>query len=227
MPVKYCIPHTNKPVWIASGWESPEWKNIKSIEVANFRPESSDHRPVTKVKLQYDDDGIYGLFFVKDRYVRCIRTSFQDHVYKDSCVEFFVQPDQGKGYFNFEFNCGGALLSTYITYSITPEGKVEKNETLPFQEEDRGMIRIYHSLPRIVEPEIQEETEWQLGFFIPFSLFKKYIGKARHNPGEKWRANFYKCGDETSHPHWASWSPVDELNFHMPQCFGTIEFGPY
>jgi hypothetical protein len=41
---------------------------------------------------------------------------------------------------------------------------------------------------------------------------------------QSWRDNFYKCGDQTSHPHWASWSPVDDLNFHLPRCFGTICF---
>jgi hypothetical protein len=42
--------------------------------------------------------------------------------------------------------------------------------------------------------------------------------------GNLWRANFYKCGDDTSHPHWAAWSPVDELNFHLPRCFGRLGF---
>jgi len=37
------------------------------------------------------------------------------------------------------------------------------------------------------------------------------------------RGNFFKCGDETSHPHWASWSPIsEELNFHRPETFGSI-----
>ena len=27
-----------------------------------------------------------------------------------------------------------------------------------------------------------------------------------------WRANFYKCGDDTSHPHWAAWSPLKKVN---------------
>ena len=35
---------------------------------------------------------------------------------------------------------------------------------------------------------------------------------------------FFKCGDKTSHPHWASWNPVDELNFHLPRCFSEIIF---
>lgn len=223
--MRFVIPHTNKAVKLESGWESPEWKDIEPVEIANYRPESSSHRPVTKVKLQYDNDGIYGLFFVKDRYVRCTRTAFQDHVYKDSCVEFFAQPSKSKGYFNFEFNCGGTLLSSYIGCMITPDRTVKKSKIIELNKKDRELVRIYHSLPPIVEPELQEETEWLLGFFIPFSLFEKYIGEIGNVAGQRWKANFYKCGDETSRPHWASWSPVDELNFHLPQCFGTIEFG--
>ncbi|MCD6337129.1 MAG: hypothetical protein J7M01_02720, partial [Candidatus Marinimicrobia bacterium] len=36
--------------------------------------------------------------------------------------------------------------------------------------------------------------------------------------------NLYKCGDKTSHPHWASWSPIDKLNFHQPKHFGEFVF---
>jgi hypothetical protein len=39
----------------------------------------------------------------------------QDPVWKDSRVEFFAQPMPERGYFNFEFNCGGAFLCYHIT----------------------------------------------------------------------------------------------------------------
>jgi hypothetical protein len=44
--------------------------------------------------------------------------------------------------------------------------------------------------------------------------------------GVRWKANFYKCADKTSHPHWLTWSPVDypTPKFHLPQFFGTLEF---
>jgi hypothetical protein len=42
--------------------------------------------------------------------------------------------------------------------------------------------------------------------------------------GNLWRANFYKCGHDTSHPHRGAWSPVDELNYHLPRCFGRLGF---
>jgi len=37
-----------------------------------------------------------------------------DEVWKDSCVEFFIQPRPDAGYFNLEMNAGGAHLCCYI-----------------------------------------------------------------------------------------------------------------
>ena len=73
--------------------------------------------------MLYDANGLYGIFRVQDRYVRCVRTQYHDAVWKDSCVEFFAQPKPDRGYFNFEFNCGGAFLCSYITNpERTPDG---------------------------------------------------------------------------------------------------------
>jgi hypothetical protein len=76
----------------------------------------------------------------------------------------------------------------------------------------------------VVEPEIQEPTTWFIEFRIPISLLEKYVGPIGDPRGQRWTANFYKCGDKTSHPHWISWAPVDQLNFHLPRCFGPIVF---
>ena len=201
-------------------WDGPAWGQADVLELASFRPEGSAHRPVTSAKLLYDDAGAFGIFRVEDRYVRCVHTGYNDPVYKDSCVEFFVRPKEDRGYFNFEFNCGGAFLCSYITDPARVPGGFKEFVLIP--EEDGKRIDVYHSMPRVIEPEVAEPTVWLLEFFIPFSLLEKYTGPI--DTGREWRANFYKCGDETSHPHWASWSPVDELNFHLPRCFGTLGF---
>ena len=57
----------------------------------------------------------------RDQYVRCTHRTYGDPVYRDSCVEFFIQPKPGRGYFNFEFNCGGAFLCNYRLLSF-PRG---------------------------------------------------------------------------------------------------------
>ena len=203
-------------------WDGPAWMQAESLELVHFRPEGSNHRPETSARLLYNADGIFGIFHVADRYVRAVSTRYGGPVYKDSCVEFFVKPVPEKGYFNFEFNCGGTLLCSYITDAErTPEGFME---FIPVPEEEAKLVTVYHSLHQVVDPEITGPLTWMLEFFIPFALLEKNIGALGCLTGREWKANFYKCGDETSHPHWASWQPVPQLNFHMPEYFGTIRF---
>ncbi len=33
---------------------------------------------------------------------------------RDSCVELFLEPKPGRGYFNFEFNCAGTLMACHV-----------------------------------------------------------------------------------------------------------------
>src|SRR3954447_24564684 len=99
---------------LEADWEAVAWACAETLEVSHFRPESSAHRPRTAARLLYEPGGLHGIFRVEDCYVRCVRTNYFDEVWKDSCVEFFAEPRPGGGYFNFEFNCGGAFLCCHI-----------------------------------------------------------------------------------------------------------------
>jgi hypothetical protein len=205
-------------------WEGEAWLDVPVLQIDQFRPESSDHQPVTQAKLLYSLEGLYGLFRVQDRFVRCVHRRYQDPVFEDSCVEFFVQPRGDKGYFNFEFNCGGALRALYIEDPTRTSAGFKAFSCLTKQ--DSRQVRIYHSLPSLVEPESEDPVTWYLEFHIPINLLEKHIGSVDINPGATWRANLFKCADQTSHPHWAAWSAVNALNFHLPECFGVIRFMP-
>jgi hypothetical protein len=220
--VNYTVRNACAAAKLDSDWRDPAWVAAETLEVKHFRPESSDHRPRTFARLLHGAHGIHGLFQVQDRYVRCVRTEYGSEVWKDSCVEFFVQPKADAGYFNFEFNCGGAFLCSYIVDPTrTPEGFREFTKV---PAEIGRQIQVRASLPRVVEPEITEPVVWRLQFFIPFSLLEKYVGPLGEVTGQTWRGNFFKCAEDNSHPHWAAWSPVDEFNFHLPRCFGTLRF---
>ncbi|MGD9332780.1 MAG: carbohydrate-binding family 9-like protein [Desulfobacterales bacterium] len=218
-PVLGACPRPRLP----DGWNDAAWRRVPSLCIDKFRPESSAHRPRTRVKMVADKQRIYGLFQVEDRYIRSVHTEFQSPVYRDSCVEFFVQPRPDKGYFNFEFNCGGAFLATYILDPTrTPDGF---RDYRPLTPAEGRLIRVRSCMPATVDPEMTEACTWDLAFQFPVHLLARYAGPLIIQEGEVWRANFYKCGDETSHPHWAAWQPVDELNFHLPDCFGRLRFG--
>jgi hypothetical protein len=205
-----------------ANWDDPIWSRAETLEVQCFRPESSNHRPRTLVRVLHGAKGLHGIFQVHDRYVRCVRTEYFDEVWKDSCVEFFARPKADKGYFNFEFNCGGAFLCSYITDPERAPGGFKEFVKLP---SDVGRaIETRSSLPKRVEPELAEPVLWTLEFFIPFDLFERFVGPLGELSGQTWRGNFFKCVEENSHPHWASWAPVDEFNFHRPNCFGELKF---
>ncbi|MDD5699207.1 MAG: carbohydrate-binding family 9-like protein [Victivallaceae bacterium] len=204
-------------VQLKDPWEGTVWSKANVVDIDIFRDRSSDHHPKTQCKLLYDDQGISGLFRVEDRYVRSVATQFQDSVCKDSCVEFFVEPAGGKGYLNFEFNCGGTMLVHQVF--------IPRKDYRLLTEADVAGMRQFVTLPPVVEPEITEPTTWRRGFFIPFAVFRRTTGMpAGALSGQIWRANFYKCADHTSHPHWASWQPLTATDFHLPECFGEITF---
>ena len=222
--VSYDIqPASRKPEFHGE-WNGRVWGSVDTLEINHFRPESSDHRPRTQAKLLYGHDAFYGIYRVEDRFVRCVHRRHQDPVYKDSCVEFFVQPLIGGGYFNFEFNCGGTLLASYVTNHQRTDNAFAGFTRLT--KADVRNITVFHSQPNIINPEVQEPVTWILEFGIPYTLFEKYAGPLVIEAGARWRGNLYKCADETSHPHWAAWSPVDALNFHLPHCFGVFVFAP-
>jgi hypothetical protein len=219
--MRYTVRATPAPPLLAV-WHAPLWSPAEPLEIRHFRPESSDHRPQTSARMVYDGQGLYGIFRVQDRYVRCLRTQYNDAVWRDSCVEFFVQPREERGYFNFEFNCGGAFLCSYITdHTRTEDGFREWVKVPPAIGQT---VQVRPSLPQRIDPEISEPVVWTLSYFIPFALFEHYLGSLGSPGGQAWRGNFFKCADESSHPHWASWSPVDEFNFHRPNCFGKLAF---
>jgi len=223
----YRIRRAGQQPSFTGNWSGGAWAAAEPVFVDHFHPSSSDHRPKTEVKILYNSAYLYVFFRVHDRYVRAVAEGFQGPVWADSCAEAFLRPRENGGYFNFEMNCGGTLLLYYIEDPRRTEEGFAK--FTPVAAEKVAGMRIYHSLPSRVDPEIEEPVEWRLEYSIPLAVFEAYLGEAvdpsGHPAGGRWRGNFYKCGDQTSHPHWASWSPIgEELNFHCPEHFGTLEF---
>lgn len=217
--MKTIVRKLSNPLKLGSGWNDPPWREIPPELIRNHMGKKPDHFPKTEVKTAYEETAIYLMFRVEDRYVRATAKQHQDGVCKDSCVEFFFTPgpDISKGYFNFEMNCGGTILFHF-------NSDLKRGIEIPGI--DCNKIATSHSLPKIVDPEIQDTLTWTVEYSIPIDLLKRYSQVSMPKPGILWRANFYKCADHTSHPHWLTWSPVDhpKPNFHLPRSFGVLEF---
>lgn len=220
---RYAVRRTEALPSLEAGWDDPAWSGAAPLILSHFHPRSSDHRPPTRVRMLHDGFAMAGLFQVDDRYVVARATEYQTRTHKDSCVELFVRPRQAAGYFNFEFNAIGTLLAWYIDKPRRPDGTFEHYLELPAE---RGRtVRVFPSLSHRLEREQSEPLLWTLAFQIPVSLFEPSIGSLGKLSGQSWRANFYKCADESSHPHWGCWADIGErLDFHQPDRFGMLLF---
>jgi hypothetical protein len=220
---EYMIGHARQTPGLVGDWSGFLWGNVEAVTINNFHSASADHRPKSETKAVWNEHGIHVIFRVDDQYVRCLGSGYGANVWEDSCVEFFVAPSIGKGYFNFEFNCGGALHSSYIVDPTRTSNGFRDFAML--NEELCQRISVFHSAPAHVEPEITSSYLWHIEAYIPFSVLESFVGPIGSPAGQIWRGNFFKCGDKTSHPHWASWSPIGEaLNFHVPEHFGLLHF---
>ncbi|HSW44618.1 MAG TPA: carbohydrate-binding family 9-like protein [Phycisphaerae bacterium] len=219
-PMTYEVQRVSEPIRIDGNWDKPAWQAIKPLSLTYYMGEKPEHLPVTQVRLAYDAQAVYVIFRVEDQYVRAVAAKHQDPVCRDSCVEFFFTPgtDVKKGYFNLEMNCGGIMLLHFQT--------VPRRGT-PIAPADIDRIQVRTSLPRTVDPERVGPTIWTAEYRLPLDVLATYMPEAvKPAPGVTWRANFFKCADHTSHPHWLTWSFVDRPrpDFHVPECFGTLEF---
>ena len=209
-----------EPPVIDANWDKSSWRGVQAASIGNYMGDKPEHLPPTQVKIAYDERVLYVIFRVEDRYVRAVATGHQDSVYKDSCVEFFFAPgDDAPGdYFNLEVNCGGTMLFQFH--------QPARDEHIEIPQSACSRIEIAHSLPSIIDPEIAEPVTWTVEYRLPLDILTPYCPITQPAPGVAWRVNFYKCADETSHPHWLTWSPADNPspNFHLPEFFGIIEF---
>ena len=217
----YRVERASSPVPPDAFWDAPAWRAIPALTIALHMGEAPSHRPLAQAKLQYDQQSVYVVFRVQDRYVRSVVTEYQGGVCTDSCVEFFFTPgaDLAEGYFNIEVNCGGNLLFTHRM--------ARDQDVIAVHPADAEALSVAHTLPPRVEPEIAHPVTWQVAYRVPVAIIAKYAPATPPARGATWRANFYKCADLSSHPHWLTWAPVawPKPDFHRKEFFGTLEFG--
>jgi len=222
--LQYQIHYTDTPPALDGQFDAAVWSPAQTDEIAIFHPTSVRVRPQTRFRMLFDDENLHLIFQVHDPFVHSVHTALHDNVCRDSCVEFFVEPLPGFGYFNFEVNCGGTLLLFHID---DPSRRGSDENFRMLEKVPKKLIDtfgIYHSMPRVVDPPIDKWTDWTIQLCIPFAFFREYIPQLPNPAGSTWRANLYKCGTERG--HWASWAPMheEELNFHRPEFFVPICF---
>ena len=184
-----------------------------SIDKVNWPNEFPKLLPVS-VHIAHDNNKVYLYYQVEGEELRAVNNKDFMSVWEDSCVEFFVQRKGEQNYRNFEFNVHGVLLAA----------NHESREIAEYlSEETMSSIVRFTTISHYYKSQLQL-SDWTLYAEIP----KEAIGftSDENLSQQAIGANFYKCGDKTSEPHFISWNPIDlpKPDFHVPQFFGELTF---
>lgn len=213
----YHVDRVTTGVPIDGKWDKPQWKDADEVILTHYMGEIPPFKPIARAKMLYDDANLYLIFHVQDRYVSSVVEDYNGPVSRDACVEFFFSPDTQKPmhYFNLEINAGGTPLMRY-----------NGEERKPFTNEDIAAFEIAHSLPKVVDPPINDSVTWTIECRIPLRILEKYGVVTLPEAGVTWRANFYKTASRSTNPHYITWSLVqnEKPNFHLPVYFGQLVF---
>lgn len=185
--------------------------DFNAIDTVNW--EDYPYRPTARFRIAYTDDALILNYRVNEATVRAEALGDNGRVWEDSCVECFITPEGCSGYYNIECNCAGTLLVGY--------GK-DRHERVGAQLELLQNVERWSSLGRSPFAEKPIDDPWEVVLVVPFATF--FNDNVTTFEGKTVRANFYKCGDKLTTPHFLSWNPIPvaQPDFHRPEAFGEL-----
>lgn len=182
------------------------------IDILNW--EDYPYRPDLKFRIGHTDNEIWLKYYVKEAHILAQETNINGAVHKDSCAEFFISVD-GKNFYNLEINCIGTI---HLAHGP------DRNKRKFVDPKTIEKIEVISTLGKEPFEERSGNFEWEMMIRFPVECFA--FDKINVLGGQKATANFYKCGDDTTKPHFVTWNPVGTENpdYHRPEFFGNVEF---
>ena len=169
--------------------------------------------PRASFALAYGNEDIYLKYYVTEHTLKAEYSKFNDPVFKDSCVEFFIAFNGDEKYYNLEFNCTG---TSRVQYGQHKTGRT----FLP-----ASLLKTIKHQTR-VKTSAEGNIDWELTLCIPKKVFKYHPALLLEK--SKARVNFYKCGDGLPQPHFLCWNKIEaqKPEFHLSRFFKEIIFSP-
>lgn len=165
-----------------------------------------DYKPATMCKMAYvKDRGLAVRMYCAETDPVAVHVNYGEEVWVDSAMECFFGFEKNGKYINLEMNSAGNCL---IGVGDGRDGRVDIDKICP--------------LP-CVTARVGEKS-WYAECFIPLESLRKIFGDVRLEKGTELWGNFFKVGEETGHPHYGMWSPIESKipDFHRPECFGRM-----
>ncbi len=171
----------------------------------------------TTFKWLWDDNYLYGAFHVEDDDIWSTRTTYDDSLWLEEVVEFFIDADGcPKTYAEFEINPLNTILDLYILNKYN-----NRKDIYQLWKWDCKGLKSAVKVVGTVDNRNDTDQYWDFEVAIPLNM----IYTAPNVPpvvGDKWKIDFCRGENRKDGKFIAtSWSPPA---FHNPLSYGTIIF---
>lgn len=184
-----------------------DWSAIPALAINHWQLTAP--LPISaKAQLCYDDEALYVHLSAVEQDIRAEHMGPLGEICEDSCLEFFFSPIAGDlRYINIECNLNGAMFVGFGTGMD-------------------ALVRLVEETPYLKPQPRRTNDGWEVTYAIPYTFIRLFFPAFSPAPGGTMRANCYKCGEFTVHPHYLTWNPIpeDPFTFHCPAHFGIMRF---
>ncbi len=189
------------------------WENVEPARLDERPWKEYGYQPACEARLVMSEKGFHLLFSTEESFIRAEVTEYNGLVCADSCVEFFFapRPEISMKYINLEMNPRG------VYHCGVGEGRYDR-----YFPRERPEVRGWTQSGKLECTAAPQR--WFVRANLTFDYLDAVFGRGDYSSGRVLRGNFYKCGDETVHPHYCCWSGVGlpEPDYHCPDWFGEL-----
>jgi len=167
-------------------------------------------RQKTSVWALWSDNYLYIAFQCADNFMNASMTEYNDLLYNEEVVEVFICCNNNKmNYTEIEINPLNSVLHYFVFNNL------------------KGDNKSFARVNKVIESAVMKQDEekiWSVEVKIPIA--ELILGENNHpKQGCEWKVNFYRIDrPEDGKDEYSAWSPTGIVNYHMPQCFGTMIF---
>ncbi len=165
----------------------------------------------TTVKLLRDENNLYVGYECEDSDLTATLENRDDPVYKDDCVEIFINTNPAADhYFGFEMNATGVLYDYFFSYP-------QKHDMTP----NLDGILLKTEMRGTLNQSKDQDRGWTLEVAIPFKSLNVSPKK-----GDQWRIQLNRWDGTEPNRRLSMWSNsgMKKANPHNPERFGNLLF---
>ncbi len=197
--------------------DDPAWADAAVIDRFPAFWKGVDNGKGTRVKLLWDNEGLYFAGEMTDQEMRSFGTKHNDSLWNGDVFEMFFKPDSDKpAYYEFQSNPKGVMFEVAF-----PErgAKVGDFSALP----GLGMT-VVAVVDGTLDKPGDKDKGWTVEGRIPWTAFASTGGRPKLGDAWKFAICRYDYGPEGTAPTLFSSAPLTQPSFHRHEDYGKLKF---